>query len=189
MLVDSRDGLLDYKRLEEIRGFLGHISMTYLVVTPYLKGLHLTLASYHPGRNEFGWKLAGSNWSAYLRASVEAGKFSQDEAGAMERAAAEPIELEPREGKYFVPLDPRLKKPLPRPPKKITAAPRPIPDVRALGKLFDSTGPTPVLPRAPKVYTVLYGFADASGSGFGSTILRKGGIQYRIHNWNLGIRF
>jgi hypothetical protein len=44
-------GLLNYKRLKQIRGFLGHISMTYLVVTPSLKGLHLTLASHHPGRD------------------------------------------------------------------------------------------------------------------------------------------
>jgi hypothetical protein len=40
----------DYKHLEQIRGFLCHVSMTYPVVTPYLKGLHLTLASHHPGR-------------------------------------------------------------------------------------------------------------------------------------------
>jgi hypothetical protein len=40
MLKPSPDGLLNYKRLEQIRGFLGHILMTYFVVTPYLKGLH-----------------------------------------------------------------------------------------------------------------------------------------------------
>jgi hypothetical protein len=38
MLAGSLDGLLDYKRLEGIRGFLGHIAMTYLVITPYVKG-------------------------------------------------------------------------------------------------------------------------------------------------------
>jgi hypothetical protein len=40
------------------RGFLGHILMTYSTVTPYLKGLHLTLASHHPGHEKFGWKMA-----------------------------------------------------------------------------------------------------------------------------------
>jgi hypothetical protein len=53
MLDNLGDGLVNYKWLKEIRGFLGYISMPYSLVTPYLKGLHLTLASYHPGRNEF----------------------------------------------------------------------------------------------------------------------------------------
>jgi hypothetical protein len=75
-LAKSLGGLLNYNRLEEIRGFLGHIAMTYLVITPYLKGLHLTLALFHPGRKEFGWKLTPSEWSPYLQASVEDGKLS-----------------------------------------------------------------------------------------------------------------
>jgi hypothetical protein len=54
LLSTSVHGMLNYKCLEEIRGFLGHISMTYtLLFTPYLKGLHLTLASHHSGRNLF----------------------------------------------------------------------------------------------------------------------------------------
>ena len=31
---------------------------------------------------------------------------------------------------------------------------------------------------------VVYGFVDASGSGFGSTILVKGSIKYRIGTWS-----
>ena len=30
---------------------------------------------------------------------------------------------------------------------------------------------------------VIYGFVDASGSGFGSTILVKGEVHYRIGTW------
>jgi hypothetical protein len=183
MLAKSPDGLLDYKRLEEIRGFLGHIAMTYLIITPYLKGLHLTLASFHPGRNEFGWKLVPSEWSAYLRASVEDGKLSPEEAGSMERDAAEPIELDPLDGEDFRPLDPKERKPLPPPPKRIKAAPRLVNDVRALNALFDGEMPTQVLLRSSRVYSIFYGFADASGSGFGSTILCEGGIKYRIGTW------
>jgi hypothetical protein len=29
----------------------------------------------------------------------------------------------------------------------------------------------------------MYGFADASGSGFGSTVMLDGGIRYRIGTW------
>jgi hypothetical protein len=66
----------DYKRLEQIRGFLCHVAMTYLIVTPYLKGLHLTLASHHPGRNDAGWKMTNQEWSAYLHEAVESGKIA-----------------------------------------------------------------------------------------------------------------
>jgi uncharacterized protein YggU (UPF0235/DUF167 family) len=37
--------------------------------------------------------------------------------------------------------------------------------------------------RAARVYSILYGLADASGTGFGSTILKKDGIAYRIGTW------
>ena len=42
------DLMLDYKRLEAIRGLLGHLVMTYDIIGTYLKGFHLTLASIHP---------------------------------------------------------------------------------------------------------------------------------------------
>jgi hypothetical protein len=32
--------------MEHTRGFLCHVDMTYLLVTPYLKGFHLTLAAH-----------------------------------------------------------------------------------------------------------------------------------------------
>jgi hypothetical protein len=38
--------------------------------------------------------------------------------------------------------------------------------------------------RAARVYTILYGFADASGSGFGSTVLGDDSIRYRIGTWD-----
>jgi hypothetical protein len=40
-----------------------------------------------------------------------------------------------------------------------------------------------VLLQAAKIYTIIYDFADASGSRFGSTVLLNGGIQYRIGTW------
>jgi hypothetical protein len=49
--------------------------------------------------------------------------------------------------------------------------------------LFEAELPGQVLIRAARVYTILYGFADASGSGFGSTIMLDGGIRYRIGTW------
>jgi len=33
------------------------------------------------------------------------------------------------------------------------------------------------------VYLLLYGFADASGSGFGSTVLSDKGVRFRMGTW------
>jgi hypothetical protein len=64
MIATLPDRLVSYKQLKEIRGFLGHISMTYSMVTPYLKGFHLMLASHHPGQDKFSWKMASKEWAA-----------------------------------------------------------------------------------------------------------------------------
>jgi hypothetical protein len=185
MLAGSPDGSLGYKRLEEeSRGFVGHIFMTYLVITPYLRGLHLTLASYHPGRNDLFWKLAPSKWSTYLPAAVEDGKFSAKVMGSIARDATEPIEfLEPWDRENCRPLYPKERRLLPSPPKRIKAAPMLINDVRTLNVLFDSEMPSQVLLWSSQVYSIFYGFSDVSGSGFGSTILCKGGMQYRTGTW------
>lgn len=45
--------------LESIRGFLIYVARTYKNMRPYLKGLHLTIDSWRPYRNDEGWKLAG----------------------------------------------------------------------------------------------------------------------------------
>jgi hypothetical protein len=39
---------VDYKRMEELRGFLGHLAMTYDLIATYLKGLAL----FHPNRDK-----------------------------------------------------------------------------------------------------------------------------------------
>jgi hypothetical protein len=58
-----------------------------------------------------------------------------------------------------------------------------INDVRTLNVLFDSEMPSQVLLWSSQVYSIFYGFSDVSGSGFGSTILCKGGMQYRTGTW------
>jgi hypothetical protein len=49
--------------------------------------------------------------------------------------------------------------------------------------IFNEDTPAEVLLRAARVYSILYGFANASGTGFGSTILGEDGIAYRIGTW------
>jgi hypothetical protein len=45
LLLARDDGKLPLKRLEQIRGFMIYVSLTYDWMPPYLKGLHLTIDS------------------------------------------------------------------------------------------------------------------------------------------------
>ena len=49
---------LNRERLEQIQGFLIYVSRTFKWMTPYLKGLHLTLDAWRPNRDtKTGWRL------------------------------------------------------------------------------------------------------------------------------------
>ena len=45
--------------LLQIRGFLIYVVRTYKWLNPYIKGLHLTIDSWRPGRADNGFKLKG----------------------------------------------------------------------------------------------------------------------------------
>jgi hypothetical protein len=49
---------LNHKSLEQKRGFFVHLQWTYPSITPFLKGIHLTLDSWRPGRDSEGWKIS-----------------------------------------------------------------------------------------------------------------------------------
>jgi hypothetical protein len=42
------DGKMTHKPMESIRGFLNYVARTYEMITPYLKGVHLTLDHWRP---------------------------------------------------------------------------------------------------------------------------------------------
>jgi hypothetical protein len=54
--LESAD-TLDRKWLESARGTLVYVQRTYPSITPYLKGFHLTIDAWRPGRNKEGWRL------------------------------------------------------------------------------------------------------------------------------------
>jgi len=64
----EKDDIIDFITLESYRGFLVYISRTYPFITPYLKGIHLTLDSWRPWRNDEAWKLPLSEIKAALDA-------------------------------------------------------------------------------------------------------------------------
>jgi hypothetical protein len=50
-------GMMNHKLAEKYRGFLVY-TRTYTSMVPYLKGIHLSLDSWRPDRDEDGWKLS-----------------------------------------------------------------------------------------------------------------------------------
>ena len=62
---------LSYKMLLKERGFLMYLTMTYPILTPYMKGLHLTVDSWQKGRDDEGWWMTRSHLEAALAALGE----------------------------------------------------------------------------------------------------------------------
>jgi hypothetical protein len=59
------------QRLLVIRGFLIYVDRTYPWLSPYIKGLHLTIDSWRPGREESGFKMRGKELERALAAWAE----------------------------------------------------------------------------------------------------------------------
>jgi len=63
---DSEAGLFAHKKLERERGHLVYLCRAYPAITPFLKGVHHTLDSWRPGRDQDGWKFNSAEWKAFL---------------------------------------------------------------------------------------------------------------------------
>jgi hypothetical protein len=97
-----------------------------------------------------------------------------------------PSEIEDTDGVWddtadtWIPLSPHLDSP----PASVRAAPRLPQDLASLQQLFSNPIPPSRCIRASQVTTCLYGFVDASGSGFGSSFqLSDGAVMYRYGLW------
>ena len=150
----------DFKYLGNNRGFLCHLAMAYDLLFSFLKGFHLTLCSFLPKRNEQGWKMKDLEWIGFLEVSRSAGKLTDEEVQAA----------------LDIKYDPKFR------PKTITVVPR---FHQCLLACFDSDLPPIITERTSSVQLVIYGFVDASKSGFGSSIDYNGAIKYRIGTWGL----
>ncbi len=120
---------------------------------PYLKGIHLTLDSWRRWRKEDGWKMSMKEIQAVM---VEQGW------GDME-----------------APLEPGANKP----PLRAKAVPRLEHDVQALVRLTRDMDPLKRLVRPKGSMIALYGFADASGHGFGSTLVINNRVHFHHGQW------
>ena len=52
-----REDRVPHKRLECIIGFLIYVARTFKWMTPYLKGLHLTIGGWIEGRDKYFYKI------------------------------------------------------------------------------------------------------------------------------------
>jgi hypothetical protein len=69
----SRTSELNHKELEKKRGFLIYVTRTYPAMVPYLKGIHQTLETWRPNRDEAGWKRKELREKDPLEAEAHAG--------------------------------------------------------------------------------------------------------------------
>ncbi len=136
----------NHKVLEQQRGFLVYLARTFPSLVPYLKGIHLTLDSWRPGRDSEGWK-SSDQVLFHLEGDAESCAVAS------------------------------------KPPEWVRAVPRLASDVEGLLLLLASPTPPVRTIRASSLITVYYGFGDASGAGFGDTLLTPKGVTYRCGIW------
>ncbi len=73
------------------------------------------------------------------------------------------------------------------PPSIVTGVSRLPSDLKALQRLFESPHPPRRVVHSSQLMIVIYGFSDASGSGFGSSSLSPSGLHYRYGLWGRDI--
>ena len=154
---ENRTAQLNHKDMERGRGFLVYLSRTYTSIVPYLKGIHLTIDSWRGGRDEDGWKLrANARRYAELKDNYLLHSSSSNS----------------------------TKTHTTDPPNTVSPVRRLFDDLTCLNEFFDIDTPPWRFVRGKTIYIAKYGFADASKSGFGSSIETDDGIVYRYGTWS-----
>lgn len=203
--LDGGETQLNHKELLSDRGFLVYVTRNYPAMVPYLKGFHLSVEMWRGNRDAEGWKLKptaddSSLASAQSLTSIDitrAGGYGmdlnhhssyrpgvdedEDAAAYLQRAEKKAGELRHVPESGSTPVVPRL-----------------ADDLAALLRLTDFEKPPLRVVRSSNVVQVFYGFGDAAGKGFGSTVAgaydcegqlspsRKlpSGVNYRVGLWS-----
>jgi hypothetical protein len=171
---------LNFVKLRSDRGFLIYVARSYPSMVPYLKGIHLTLSGYLPGRDKDGWKITGAKRKKSENEAklLHKRNLETSDANRARRCADEDGE-EDAEFDYV------------NFPATVTPATRLKYDLKALCELCKAEKPVKRLARMKHKAAVAYGFLDASKAGYGS------GLQTPIRNnlneftgkTSLGLRF
>ena len=158
-------GSLPLQRLLEIRGFLNYVVRTYKWLNPYIKGLHLTIDGWRPGKDEEGYKLRGKALQeAMFTAAAARGLPCRRENDADDEGDSTEEEVKAPE---FVDPSPRLER-----------------DAKCLLELTDVAEPPRQRYRAKKT-KAFFVVGDASGKAKGCAVVEQYGIDYEAGSWNL----
>ena len=161
-------GPLPLQRLLEIRGFLMYVVRTYPWLNPYIKGLHLTVDSWRPGRAEDGFKWTAKERRQMLLQGLEEGSLpcrrefeGEDVQGTMDQTR----------------MDERA-------PDTVTPVDRYVRDLACLRELTSSAEPPKQLYRAER-QAAFFVIGDASGKAKGNAVVEQYGVDYESGAWNL----
>ena len=204
-LLLSGEVELPHAEFASDRGFLVYVTRTYPPLVPYLKGFHLSLEMWRGGRDAEGWKLGttgatppsedeeeedtslrnelrewrdrtlGEEDEESMVSAMSLSSLDATRAGAHGRDPSWGDALNSAEENEGRLVDQEI---LHSPPSGITqAVPRLKEDIEALISLTKPARPVLRVVRPRKVVQLFYGFVDASGKQFGSTIARDPGCQ------------
>ncbi|KAL7578374.1 hypothetical protein ACA910_012776 [Epithemia clementina (nom. ined.)] len=135
---------INRKALEQIIGFLVYVTQTYCLLTPYLKGLHLTLESWRADRDEDGWQMT----------ATESALLCKDKGDDLSHLSAHDLDTIPQ--------------------VQVCPVPRFVDDVRALATLTAMANLPRIQVRPAGASVAALMFGDASGAGFGSSLWVQG---------------
>jgi len=164
---------LPLHRLLQIRGFLIYVVRTYKWLNPYIKGLHLTIDSWRPGRAANGFKLKGKE----LEQAMALWNSSRElDFGLCGRRSEEDDHIMSEGG------DP--KQPVDAPPEVVQPVDCFCRDLTCLLDLTSPAAPPRQLYRA-KHKTAFYVVGDASGNAKGAAVVELHGVSYEAGSWNV----
>ena len=145
-----------------MRGFLNYVVRTYPWMNPYLKGLHLTIDGWRPGRVAGGWRNRHRPHHQPRR-HMEARREWDHEVHGVRREGGQ---TEEEDAPVVVAVQPRLRR-----------------DVRCLRRLTDTNTPPRERYRAQRAAVSFYMPGDASGKGFGSALIGPQKVVYHAGTW------
>lgn len=175
---ELQSGRIDFKNLESMTGYLVYVAQAYPAMKPYLSGLYGTLNSWRPNRTPEGFKLRKEKKRPKRESVVkEEVDFEQNEDWRVRcREEDEDICLERLD--YADTGE--------SPPSFVRFVKRAEGDVAALEILSSDLVPPLRVVRGGDSVSLIYGFGDASGSGFGAAIqLPDGGLFWRSGTWEI----
>jgi hypothetical protein len=170
---------LDRREFLRARGFIVYASMTYTFAVPFLKGIHLTVDAWRSDRDAEGWKIRPVATSGVVSqsGSLDGREDWLDDGVTEDHEFVSPDMIEPFDDtEVCSPPRPEAKhegeglrpSTTTQVPTTCLPVPRLTSDVDTLLKLFSGTSPIMIPIRPTRLVSLVYGFGDASGEGFGS---------------------